>query len=160
MSNPHNQVDLEAIKTEKAYTPKEWPLESIKAAGMGAFSGFCVSSFLTHIQSHNAGAAGVFTRTGYLMPYLAALGGIYAATEGIASNVREEDDFANAAVAGCVTGVLAGARNKSVPLMTGGCLVLGVSMGAYKYFGGFGTNLRGMSKEEVLKYRREHLRLE
>ncbi|RKP37342.1 hypothetical protein BJ085DRAFT_12222, partial [Dimargaris cristalligena] len=105
--------------------------EAIKAVGWGTFTGFSVSAYLNSIQKHNAGAAGLFTRTGYVMPWLAALGGIYAATEGITSNVREEDDFWNAGLAGCVAGGLAGSRRKSISMMAGGCFVVGTTMGAY-----------------------------
>ncbi|KAJ1968095.1 hypothetical protein IWQ62_001450, partial [Dispira parvispora] len=77
MTNEPTAVNVENIKAEKAYHPKDWTMDSLKNAGFGVFAGFAVSAYLNAVHTHKAGAAGVITRTGYLMPLFAVLGGIF-----------------------------------------------------------------------------------
>ncbi|KAJ1984511.1 hypothetical protein H4R34_000597 [Dimargaris verticillata] len=152
-------VDLDAIRSEKAYTAQNWAENGLTGAGYGLLSGFAASAYLNSAQVHTHGAAGLVTRTGYLMPYLAVVGGIYGVTESVVGNVRQQDDYVNTMVAGGVAGMLAGARRRSIPAMISGLLVVGGFMGAYKYFGGFGNQLAQYSEDELIEQRRTKLQL-
>ncbi|KAJ1645966.1 hypothetical protein IWQ61_010253 [Dispira simplex] len=160
MTNETPVVNVENIKAEKTYHPKDWTTDSLKNAGFGMFAGFAVSAYLNAVHTHKAGAAGVITRTGYLMPLFAVLGGIFTATEGLAANYRQEDDYLNSMLAGGVAGFLAGARRRSLPIMIGCAFTMSMAMGAYKYFGSLTDPFAGRTKEELKKKRREYLRLE
>ncbi|RUS22400.1 LOW QUALITY PROTEIN: hypothetical protein BC937DRAFT_89448 [Endogone sp. FLAS-F59071] len=98
--------------------------------------------------------ADLFVWFGPIFHQTAAMGGVFAASECIAKQVRQEDDPWNSAIAGCAAGLVAGIRAHSIPTMCIGCAAIGGTFAAYEYVSG---NLKGvlvqMSDDDKRKWR-------
>jgi len=106
------------------------------AAGVGLF----VSAIQNALASHNKGALGVLTRTGGTIGFFALIGATFAAADAWTANTRKTDDALNSLAGGCVAGLAAGARARSIPYGLASCAVLGGLMGT---FDATGSNLVG-----------------
>merc|ERR1711939_1191542 len=61
------------------------------SAFQGAGIGLFVSAIKNSLESHNKGAMGIFTRTGWIGGYLAAIGFTYTATRNTLLNTNTDD---------------------------------------------------------------------
>ncbi|ORX94972.1 hypothetical protein K493DRAFT_260919 [Basidiobolus meristosporus CBS 931.73] len=135
---------------------KDCTAKAVESALFGGTLGLLASAVQNSFQSHSAGAAGVFTRTGRVIPYLAVVGGVFSATECLSESIREKKDYINSGIAGCTVGILAGLQARSFPVMVGATVGLGVFMGLYDYTGGTLKGIYfGKSEEDVKQYREE-----
>jgi hypothetical protein len=66
---------------------------------------------------------------------LAAMAGVFAATDSAVANVRETKDAWNSVAAGCAAGVVAGGFQRSAQTMVFGCVGMGAMMGAFDLSG-------------------------
>lgn len=107
-----------APSVEQPDAPKELFLEretlqnGMSAAGISAFAGLLVSSVQNSLQKHNAGALGVFTRSGSTIALFTAMGGIFSLTDSFVANTRRENDALNGSVGGCAAGLVVGASGE------------------------------------------------
>ena len=84
----------------------------MSAAGVSAFAGLLVSSIQNSLSKHNAGAMGIFTRTGGTIALFTVMGGVFSFTDSFVANSREKNDSVNGAVGGCAAGLVAGASGE------------------------------------------------
>ncbi|KAK0564375.1 hypothetical protein OC861_004315 [Tilletia horrida] len=131
MSNP---------QSPEAYEGKDAFGAGVSGALQAGAAGLLVSSVQNALQTHNAGAMGVFTRTGSTIAIMAAMGGTFAYADSLTANIRESNDALNAAAGGCAAGLVMGASSRSAPTMLFGCLGLGALMGTFQ---AAGKNLAG-----------------
>lgn len=66
---------------------------------------------------------------------LAAMAGVFAATDSAVSNVRETKDAWNSVAAGCASGLVAGGFQRNAQTMVFGCVGMGALMGAFDLSG-------------------------
>jgi len=151
---PDSASNASTSDAGEVYEPKA----AVKAAfTMGMYTGG-IGLFFSTIQnalgSHNRGALGVFTRTGGTIGFFALMGATYAFSEAYVSNLRSKEDGFNAAAAGCATGLLAGARARSIPYGLGSCLAIGTLMGAFEASGASLANTRPVDTIQSIEERR------
>merc|ERR1711939_430390 len=96
------------------------------SAFQGAGIGLFVSAIKNSLESHNKGAMGIFTRTGWIGGYLAAIGFTYTATRNTLLNT-----LSPASAAGCAAGFVAGVRTGSIPKAMGLCAFMGGALGTF-----------------------------
>lgn len=80
------------------FTPKEVAPTTFRVGLQSGFVGLIVSSIQNTLARHDKGAMGIFTRTGGTIGLFAVMGTAFAATDAVASNVREKDDAINGAL--------------------------------------------------------------
>lgn len=71
----------------------------------------------------------------FLLFPLAAMAGVFAATDSAVANVRETKDAWNSVAAGCASGIVAGGFQRNAQTMVFGCLGMGAMMGAFDFSG-------------------------
>ncbi|KAJ9064980.1 hypothetical protein DSO57_1024817 [Entomophthora muscae] len=76
-----------------------------------ALAGFVISAYKNATQIHNAGAFGVFTRTGGDIGYLGVSGLAYQGVACLSESVRGKDDYWNSAIGGAAAGAIIGSRS-------------------------------------------------
>ncbi|KAG8744703.1 hypothetical protein FRC10_009617 [Ceratobasidium sp. 414] len=104
------QIQTRQSLEPAAYEPKS-SLQNAAFVGLqSAGVGVLVSAVQNALDSHNRGAAGIFTRTGGTIGFFSAMGASFAFTEAAVANARETDDSLNGAAGGCAAGLLAGLR--------------------------------------------------
>ncbi|KAI9292578.1 hypothetical protein K502DRAFT_73887 [Neoconidiobolus thromboides FSU 785] len=120
--------------------------------------GFLVSAYKNAVQVHNAGALGVFTRTGGDIGYYGVTGVAFAATTCFAQSIREKDDHWNKAIGGAVAGAIAGARSQRIGKVAFGAFAAGSAMWLYGFCGDSLVGVyQGETGEEWLKRREQFL---
>ncbi|WWD21499.1 hypothetical protein CI109_105985 [Kwoniella shandongensis] len=124
---------------------------TLQSAGVGLL----VSAVQNALESHNAGALGIFTRTGGTIGFFAAMGFSFSFTQAITANIRETDDALNGAAGGCAAGFLAGVRARSFPIAVGACAGMGTLIGT---FSAAGNSLTGTNRKLLPRPEREELR--
>ncbi|KAK9766383.1 hypothetical protein K7432_004573 [Basidiobolus ranarum] len=133
---------------------KDCTAKAVESALLGGTIGLLASAIQNSFQNHSAGAAGVFTRTGRVIPYLAVVGGVFSATECLSESIREKKDYVNSGIAGCTVGILAGLQARSFPVMVGATVGLGAFMAVYEYTGGSLKGIyAGKSEQDIKQYR-------
>jgi len=131
------------------FTPRQTVPSTFNVAIQGAGIGLLVSALQNSLQQHNAGAMGVFTRTGGTIGLFAAMGAAFTFVDSSVANYREKDDALNGVVGGCAAGFIAGLRNRSLPTAMGACAIIGTVIGTYDAAGKSLTGTRGpMTREE------------
>ncbi|QRV76082.1 mitochondrial import inner membrane translocase subunit TIM17 [Ceratobasidium sp. AG-Ba] len=114
-----------------AYEPKS-SLQNAAFVGLqSAGVGVLVSAVQNALDSHNRGAAGIFTRTGGTIGFFSAMGASFAFTEAAVANARETDDSLNGAAGGCAAGMLAGLRARSIPMAFASCAAIGTLVASF-----------------------------
>lgn len=108
MATPVEQPDTQP----ENYLERPTIANAMSAAGISACAGLLVSSVQNSLQKHNAGAMGVFTRTGSTIALFTAMGGIFSFTDSAVANTREKNDALNGALGGCAAGLVAGASGE------------------------------------------------
>ncbi|CAD6979922.1 unnamed protein product [Tilletia controversa] len=98
-------------------------------------AGVLFSAVQNAMQTHKAGAMGVFTRTGSTIAIFTAMGGSFAFVEPLVGNIRQTDDALNSAAGGCAAGLVMGANARSPQTMVFGCLGLGALLGTFQATG-------------------------
>lgn len=126
----------------------------LTSAGVGLF----VSAVKNSLESHNKGAMGVFTRTGWIAGYFAAAGFVFSAVDHTVANLRESNsDGVAGAAGGCAAGFVTGIRSGSLPTAMGMCAFLGTAIGTFDLAGGqlgweSGTKDRATREQERLSF--------
>ncbi|KAG9126527.1 hypothetical protein FRC07_003149 [Ceratobasidium sp. 392] len=114
-----------------AYEPKS-SLQNAAFVGLqSAGVGVLVSAVQNALDTHNRGAAGIFTRTGGTIGFFSAMGASFAFTEAAVANARETDDSLNGAAGGCAAGLLAGLRARSIPMAFASCAAIGTLVASF-----------------------------
>ncbi|KAE8219062.1 hypothetical protein CF319_g7169 [Tilletia indica] len=119
----------------EAYEPKDALAIGMTGGLQAAATGVLVSAVQNALQTHKAGAMGIFTRTGSTIAIFTAMGGSFAFTEPLVANIRQTDDALNAAAGGCAAGLVMGANARSPQTMVFGCLGLAALMGTFQATG-------------------------
>ncbi|KAL9940780.1 hypothetical protein V8E36_000268 [Tilletia maclaganii] len=119
----------------EAYERQDAIGRGMNGALQAAAAGVLFSSVQNALQKHNAGALGIFTRTGSTIGIFTAMGGAFAFTEPTVANIREKEDPLNAAAGGCAAGLIMGVSARSPQTMIFGCLGLGALMGTFQATG-------------------------
>ncbi|KAK0528344.1 hypothetical protein OC834_004082 [Tilletia horrida] len=119
----------------EAYEHQDALAQGMKGALQAGAAGVLVSAVQNALQTHKAGAMGVFTRTGSTIAIFSAMGGTFSYTEPLVANIREKDDPLNAAAGGCAAGLVMGASARSPQTMIFGCLGLGALLGTFQATG-------------------------
>ncbi|KAG8928749.1 hypothetical protein FRC03_005553 [Tulasnella sp. 419] len=123
-----------------AYVPKPALTNAATVGLQSGAVGLVISAVQNALSTHNAGAAGVLTRTGGTIGIFAAMGATFAFADGVSANIREKDDHINGFVGGCSAGLLAGLRARSIPVAVGSCALMG---GLVATFDAAGSSLTG-----------------
>ncbi|KAG8869032.1 hypothetical protein FRB97_001649, partial [Tulasnella sp. 331] len=107
---PQLSITENLAKEKESYTPRRPLYDAALVGAQSAAVGVVVSAVQNALAKHNAGAAGIFTRTGGTIGFFAAMGATFALTDSMSANIREKNDATNGFVGGCSAGVLAGLR--------------------------------------------------
>ncbi|PVU98084.1 hypothetical protein BB559_001781 [Furculomyces boomerangus] len=134
-----------------------WVTEAAKFSLIGGGLGLLTSALQNSLQTHNAGAIGVLSRTGSTIGYFAVMGGVFAGTRGLSADLRGKHDHWNTAAAGCLAGFIAGIRKRSIPAGIGACVFMGGALGTYEYLGGINGKIAELSPEEREKVKKSFL---
>ncbi|KAJ2689105.1 hypothetical protein IWW39_001744 [Coemansia spiralis] len=126
------------VDGNNTFEERDWKLETAKYTLGGAGIGMLASAFQTAYAP---------TKT------VAAMGGVFAGVDAAAAQIRGKDDYKNSAIAGCAAGLIAGARQRSIPAALGSCAFFAASMATYEYSGGFEGAMHGMTREQRDEYR-------
>ncbi|WVN89456.1 uncharacterized protein L203_104679 [Cryptococcus depauperatus CBS 7841] len=124
---------------------------TLQSAGVGLL----VSSVQNALEKHNAGAMGVFTRTGSTITFFASLGFSFSYVSSLTANIRERDDALNSAAGGCAAGFVAGVQRKSLPVAIGACAGMAALLGT---FNAAGDSLTGKDHRSIPRPEREEIR--
>ncbi|KAG8681767.1 hypothetical protein FRC09_017247 [Ceratobasidium sp. 395] len=125
------QAQIRQSLGPSAYEPKS-SLQNAAFVGLqSAGVGVLVSAVQNALDSHNRGAAGIFTRTGGTIGFFSAMGASFAFTEAAVANARETDDSLNGAAGGCAAGLLAGLRARSIPMAFASCAAIGTLVASF-----------------------------
>ncbi|GAA5927286.1 uncharacterized protein JCM15063_005854 [Sporobolomyces koalae] len=121
----------------KAYHPVS-PLSPAFNVGLtGAGVGLFVSAIKNSLETHNKGAMGVFSRTGWIIGYFATIGFTFSFVDHTVANMIESKDNGVAgASGGCAAGFVSGIRTGSIPKAMGMCMFMGAAVGTYDLAGG------------------------
>ncbi|KAG9043011.1 hypothetical protein FS837_010141 [Tulasnella sp. UAMH 9824] len=125
MASEEPQVNKTTAAEEPAFVPRPAVYNASMVALQSAGVGVLISAVQNALAQHNAGAMGIFTRTGGTIGFFAALGGTFALADSVSANIREKDDAVNGFVGGCSAGALAGLRARSIPTAVMACAVMG-----------------------------------
>ncbi|GAA6014866.1 hypothetical protein JCM10207_002206 [Rhodosporidiobolus poonsookiae] len=121
----------------KAYTPTGAFAPAFKVGVTGAGVGLLVSSVKNALETHNKGAMGVFSRTGWVIGYFATAGFVFSYVDhSVANLVESKDNGVAGAAGGCAAGFVSGIRTGSLPKAMGMCAFMGAAVGTYDLAGG------------------------
>ncbi|KIO31237.1 hypothetical protein M407DRAFT_19853 [Tulasnella calospora MUT 4182] len=151
MASEEPQVNNTTTGQEPAFVPRPAIYNASMVAMQSAGVGVLVSAVQNALAQHNAGAMGIFTRTGGTIGFFAALGGTFALADSVSANIREKDDAVNGFVGGCSAGALAGLRARSIPTAVMACGVMG---GLVATFDATGRSFTGSEDAEDREARR------
>ncbi|KAI1321588.1 hypothetical protein EDD11_003068 [Mortierella claussenii] len=129
---------------EVAYHAKAPIQEGLKAGAIGAGAGLFVAAAQNTMGTHSHGALGIFTRSGATIGAFAVIAGVFAATDSVVANARETKDAWNSAAAGCASGLVVGAYQRTGQAMLLGCLGMGAAIAAFDLSG---SSLKGKYAE-------------
>ncbi|KAM0746285.1 hypothetical protein T439DRAFT_319300 [Meredithblackwellia eburnea MCA 4105] len=136
------------LKEPFAPTPPLGPAFNVglTSAGVGLF----VSAVKNSLDTHNKGALGVFTRTGWIVGYFAAAGFTFSYIDHTVANIRgSSTDGVSGFTGGCAAGFVSGIRTGSIPKAAGMCAFMGAAVGTYDLAGGqLGWESGKKSREE------------
>ncbi|SCV70586.1 BQ2448_3348 [Microbotryum intermedium] len=119
------------------YTPKAVVGPAFNVGLVSAGFGLFISSIKNSLDSHNKGAMGVFTRTGWMIGYFATAGFVYTFVNNSVSNlIQNSTNGIAGATGGCAAGFVSGIRNGSLPSAVGLCAFMGAAVGTYELAGG------------------------
>ncbi|GAA5970700.1 hypothetical protein JCM11641_007404 [Rhodosporidiobolus odoratus] len=121
----------------KAYTPTS-PLSPAFNVGLtGAGVGLFVSAIKNSLETHNKGAMGVFSRTGWIIGYFATAGFVFSFVDhSVANAIESKDNGVAGASGGCAAGFVSGIRSGSLTKAMGMCAFMGAAVGTYDLAGG------------------------
>jgi len=98
--------------TEKSQGRKNCLHEAGKnSLTFGSF-GLLLSAYKNATEIHNAGALGVFTRTGSAITFFALAGLTYSGVTCLSEKIRGKEDYWNKTIGGTFAGAAAGATKK------------------------------------------------
>ncbi|GAA5843997.1 hypothetical protein JCM9279_003696 [Rhodotorula babjevae] len=121
----------------RAYTPTGPFAPAFNSALTGAGVGLFVSAIKNSLETHNKGAMGVFSRTGWLIGYFATASFAFSyVNHSVANLVESRDSGLAGASGGCAAGFITGLRSGSVPAAMGMCAFTGALVGTYDLAGG------------------------
>ncbi|KAG9014700.1 hypothetical protein FRB94_010547 [Tulasnella sp. JGI-2019a] len=150
------QITSEKKEKEiESFVPRRALYDAALVGAQSAAVGVVISAVQNALAKHNAGAAGIFTRTGGTIGFFAAMGATFAFTDSMSANIREKDDATNGFVGGCSAGVLAGLRSRSLPTAVMACGVMG---GLVAAFDATGRSLTGGHDQKETSEDREERR--
>ncbi|KAJ1822241.1 hypothetical protein LPJ60_002141 [Coemansia sp. RSA 2675] len=142
------------VDGNNTFEERDWKLETAKYTLGGAGIGMLASAFQTAYAPTKTGSAlDMFGKYGGTIAFMAAMGGVFAGVDAAAAQIRGKDDYKNSAIAGCAAGLIAGARQRSIPAALGSCAFFAASMATYEYSGGFEGAMHGMTREQRDEYR-------
>ncbi|GAA6046849.1 hypothetical protein JCM3770_005674 [Rhodotorula araucariae] len=142
----------------KAYTPTGAFAPAFNASLTGAGVGLFVSAIKNSLETHNKGAMGVFSRTGWVIGYFASAGFAFSyVNHSVANLVESRDSGVAGAAGGCAAGFIMGMRSGSLPSAVGMCAFTGALVGTYDLAGGqlgweSGKKLRSEREKERLEF--------
>ncbi|KAG9015991.1 hypothetical protein FRB90_003911 [Tulasnella sp. 427] len=139
---------------EPAFVPRRAVYNASMVALQSAGVGVLISAVQNALAHHNAGAMGIFTRTGGTIGFFAALGGTFALADSVSANIREKDDAVNGFVGGCSAGALAGLRARSIPTAVMACGVMGGLVATFDATGRSFTGSPDAAEDPEAKRRR------
>ncbi|GAA5914767.1 hypothetical protein JCM6882_002737 [Rhodosporidiobolus microsporus] len=121
----------------KAYTPTS-PLAPAFNVGLtGAGVGLFVSAIKNSLDTHNKGAMGVFSRTGWIIGYFATAGFVFSYVDhSVANLIENKENGVAGASGGCAAGFVSGIRTGSIAKAMGMCAFMGAAVGTYDLAGG------------------------
>ncbi|GMK53886.1 hypothetical protein CspeluHIS016_0104720 [Cutaneotrichosporon spelunceum] len=125
---------------------------AIRVTLQSAGAGLVVSAAQNALDTHNHGAAGIFTRTGSTIGLFAAMGFSYAFVTNYVANIRQVDSPLNGAAGGCASGFVAGLSRGSLPVAFGACAGMATLIGTFQ---AAGNNLTGGRPDETRPEREE-----
>ncbi|ODN82215.1 hypothetical protein L202_02503 [Cryptococcus amylolentus CBS 6039] len=144
-----------SVHEEHTFHPHPALASATKVTLQSAGVGLLVSAVQNALQKHNAGALGVFTRTGSTITLFATMGFSYSYFTSFTANQRETDDALNAAAGGCAAGFIAGVQHKSLPVAVGACAGMAALLGTFSAAGGSFT---GVDRKWLPRPQREEIR--
>ncbi|BGP39200.1 hypothetical protein JCM10450v2_003155 [Rhodotorula kratochvilovae] len=142
----------------KAYTPTGAFAPAFNASLTGAGVGLFVSAIKNSLETHNKGAMGVFSRTGWVIGYFASAGFAYSyVNHSVANLIESRDSGVAGAAGGCAAGFIMGMRGGSLPSAVGMCAFTGALVGTYDLAGGqlgweSGKKLRSEREKERMDF--------
>ncbi|KAL7338950.1 ribosomal protein [Rhodotorula toruloides] len=132
---------LEPTQLPKAYHPDSPVARAAEGAIFGGGVGLFSSSVANALQTHNKGAMGVFTRTGWMIPVFGTVGATLGFTNAAVANAIESHDNGVAGAAGgAAAGFFLGLYHRSLPAAFGLALFTGAIYGTIDLVGGFGAD--------------------
>ncbi|EGU12916.1 Ribosomal protein [Rhodotorula toruloides ATCC 204091] len=132
---------LEPTQLPKAYHPDSPVARGAEGAMFGGGVGLFSSSVANALQTHNKGAMGVFTRTGWMIPVFGTVGATLGFTNAAVANAIESHDNGVAGAAGgAAAGFFLGLYHRSLPAAFGLALFTGAIYGTIDLVGGFGAD--------------------
>ncbi|GAA6042016.1 hypothetical protein JCM8097_009147 [Rhodosporidiobolus ruineniae] len=141
----------------KAYTPTPAFQPAFNVALTGAGVGLFVSAIKNSLETHNKGAMGVFSRTGWIIGYFATAGFVFSYVDHTVANLIESKDNGVAgASGGCAAGFVSGIRTGSIAKAMGMCAFMGAAVGTYDLAGG----QLGWESGKTVRSEREKKRVE
>ncbi|GAA5860527.1 hypothetical protein JCM8547_000331 [Rhodosporidiobolus lusitaniae] len=121
----------------KAYTPTSPFAPAFNVGLTGAGVGLFVSSIKNSLETHNRGAMGVFTRTGWIIGYFATAGFVFSYVDhAVANAIENKTNGVAGASGGCAAGFVSGLRTGSLAQAMGMCAFMGAAVGTYDLAGG------------------------
>ncbi|BGP15127.1 hypothetical protein JCM10213_006540 [Rhodosporidiobolus nylandii] len=121
----------------KAYTPTGALGPAFNVGLTGAGVGLFVSAIKNSVETHNKGAMGVFSRTGWVIGYFATAGFVFSFVDhSVANLIESKDNGIAGASGGCAAGFVSGLRTGSLPKAMGMCAFMGAAVGTYDLAGG------------------------
>ncbi|KAL8290176.1 hypothetical protein RQP46_003115 [Phenoliferia psychrophenolica] len=128
---------LQPLAPQVAYSPTSAISPAFNVGLTSAGVGLFVSAIKNSLETHNKGAMGVFTRTGWIVGYFATAGFVFSYVDHTVANIRESStDGVAGAAGGCAAGFVSGIRTGSIPKAMGMCAFLGAAIGTYDLAGG------------------------
>ncbi|BGP23950.1 mitochondrial inner membrane translocase complex, subunit Tim17/22 [Rhodotorula toruloides] len=132
---------LEPTQLPKAYHRSSLVANGADGLAFGAGAGLFSSSVANALQTHNRGALGVFTRTGWMIPAFGSVGLTLGVSNAAVANLIESHDNGVAGAAGgAAAGFVIGLWKGSLPAAFGLALFTGAIYGTIDLAGGFGAD--------------------
>ncbi|BFZ60761.1 hypothetical protein YB2330_001813 [Saitoella coloradoensis] len=136
------------------FQKKDTLMEALKGGATMGVMGLAVSAMKNHLQTHNHGGMGVFTRTGSLIGWGAAIGTSFTFFSSASANLRETEDAYNAFIGGFMAGAVAGLKKGKITSVVGMGALIGSTFAVVDWCGGsYGSIYKEMTEEEKEEFK-------